>query len=141
MLTFAWRTNFVAFEKAIENLVEFIARFRCNSTIMIVTLLLVVSILSIVYVNGQTVEEFHAHGPTEFHDLALNKFMEMRKANPEINLNHDSPFLEQATRHAIRRGMRKADESFELKVYTCNDSWLLFFNNRLNYLFYVVLLT
>ena len=84
---------------------------------MITLLLLIVGLAAAVLsANSQVVEEFHAHGPTEFHDLALNKFLEMRKANPDLKLDHDSPFLKKATEHAIRRGMRKADSDFELKV-------------------------
>jgi hypothetical protein len=66
--------------------------------------------------DAQFVEEFHAHGPTEFHDLAINKFVEMRKADPNLKLDQDSPFMKLATDHAIRRGMRKPDEQFELRV-------------------------
>lgn len=79
--------------------------------------------------NALVVEEFHAHGPTEFHDLAINKFVEMRKANPDLKLDSESPFLKQATSHAIKRGMRKADEEYELRVrrsvIVCDDSSVL----------------
>jgi hypothetical protein len=77
---------------------------------------LLVVLAAVVCNNAQTVEEFHAHGPTEFHDLALNKFLAMRKANPDLKLDHDSPFLKSATEHAVRRGMRKPDHEFELRV-------------------------
>ena len=65
------------------------------------------------------VEEFHAHGPMEFHDLAINAFLEMKKSDPSISLGHDSPFLERATKHAIKRLARKPSEEFELKVKSC----------------------
>lgn len=68
------------------------------------------------FAQDAAVEEFHSHGPMEFHDLAINAFLEMKKADPSITLGQDSPFLERATKHAIKRLARKPNEEFELKV-------------------------
>lgn len=77
---------------------------------------LVATALLSVTISQDVVEEFHAHGPMEFHDLAINKFLEMKKADPTQNLSHDSAFLQLATKHAVKRLSRKPDEEFELRV-------------------------
>lgn len=63
---------------------------------------------------GQHVEEFHAHGPMDFHNQAMSKFLEMRKIDPKENLSYDGNFLKLANEHAIRRMSRKPDEAFIL---------------------------
>ena len=65
---------------------------------------------------SEHVEEFHAHGPMDFHNNAMNAFMEARKINPKENLSTDSPFLQRASQHAIKRLMRKPDDEFNLRV-------------------------
>jgi hypothetical protein len=55
----------------------------------------------------------------EFHDLAISAFLEMKKTDPTITLGHDSPFLDRATKHAVKRLARKPDTYFELKVNCC----------------------
>jgi len=74
----------------------------------------VLALLSLEYANSQPVEEFHAHGPMEFHDLAMGAFLELRKENPKENLSHDSTFMQQASAHAVKRLSRPPDENFEL---------------------------
>lgn len=82
--------------------------------------LVVLSVLAVRnFALDAAVEEFHSHGPMEFHDLAINAFLEMKKVDPTISLGHDSPFLERATKHAIKRLARKPNEEFELKVTYC----------------------
>jgi hypothetical protein len=65
---------------------------------------------------SQPVEEFQVHGPMDLHNLAMNKFMEMRKLNPQENLSYDGEFLQIANKHAVKRNSRKPDEAFSLRV-------------------------
>jgi hypothetical protein len=63
----------------------------------------------------EAIEEFHAHWPMEFHDLAMGAFLERRKIDPKENLSSDSPFMKLATEHAVKRLSRPPDESFQLQ--------------------------
>lgn len=65
---------------------------------------------------SQQVEEFQAHGPMDFHNNAMSAFLEARKLNPKENLSTDSPFLQRASQHAIKRLIRKSDDEFNLRV-------------------------
>jgi hypothetical protein len=74
--------------------------------------------------HAQHVEEFIAHGPMDFHNLAMNKFMEIRRKDPSVNLSHDGEFLKQGNKHAIRRMRRKPEEELSYQVhirFTCYD--------------------
>lgn len=62
------------------------------------------------------VEEFQASGPMDFHSLAMNNFLELRKKDPSVNLNHDGEFLKRANEHAIRRMRRRPDIELSLQV-------------------------
>ena len=79
-------------------------------------LFLVIYCIHICIFLSEHVEEFHAHGPMDFHNNAMNAFMEARKINPKENLSTDSPFLQRASQHAIKRLMRKPDDEFNLRV-------------------------
>jgi hypothetical protein len=68
--------------------------------------------------QSEQIEEFHSHGPMEFHDLAMGAFLERRKIDPKENLSADSPFMKLATEHAVKRLSRPPDEAFELQVVT-----------------------
>jgi hypothetical protein len=84
---------------------------------IIVSLLVCIVLISLCAETlGQKVEEFHAHGPMQFHDLAMGAFLEMRKINPKETLTGDSPFLQKASEHAVKRLSRRPDEDFELRV-------------------------
>ncbi|KAJ1402076.1 hypothetical protein B484DRAFT_234221 [Ochromonadaceae sp. CCMP2298] len=65
--------------------------------------------------QSEQIEEFHSHGPMEFHDLAMGAFLERRKIDPKENLSTDSPFMKLATEHAVKRLSRPPDEAFELQ--------------------------
>ena len=84
--------------------------------VMFISCVVIAAVLWQPAIQAQQVEEFHAHGPMEFHDLAMNAFLEMRKVNPKENLSHDSPFLQRAAQHAVKRLTKKPDEAFELRV-------------------------
>jgi len=66
--------------------------------------------------KAQHVEEFIAQGPMDFHNLAMSKFMEMRKKNPKESLDHDSEFMKMGNRHAVRRNRRKPEEELTYQV-------------------------
>ena len=90
-----------------------IASFKLRS----ICLILCVLISTLVnFTIGQIVEEFQVHGPMDLHNLAMNKFIEMRKVNPQENLSYDGEFLKAANQHAIKRNSRKPDEAFLLRV-------------------------
>lgn len=67
-------------------------------------------------VFGEMVEEFHVHGPTEFHENAMKSFMEQRRINPNITLDTNGEFLQKANEYAIKRGRRRPEEALKLKV-------------------------
>ncbi len=61
-------------------------------------------------------EEFTAYNPMEFHNLAMNAFMELRRKDPTVNLSTDGEFMKRGTAHAIRRGRRRPEEALTLRV-------------------------
>ena len=73
-------------------------------------------LLVAMHATAQPVEEFQAHGPMDFHNKAMDTFLAMRKANPDVNLSHDGEFLQRASKHAVKRLLRKPDEMFERTV-------------------------
>eukprot|EP01031_Cornospumella_fuschlensis_P043345 gene43345-52984_t len=64
---------------------------------------------------AQQVEEFFVHGPMDLHNNAMNTYMEMRKVNPNENLNSEGEFMKRANAHAIKRMRRKPDEALLLR--------------------------
>jgi hypothetical protein len=61
-------------------------------------------------------EEFTAYNPMEFHNLAMNAFMELRRKDPTVNLSTDGEFMQRGTAHAVRRGRRRPEEALTLRV-------------------------
>ncbi len=61
-------------------------------------------------------EEFTAYNPMEFHNLAMNAFMDLRRKDPTVNLSTDGEFMKRGTAHAIRRGRRRPEEALTLRV-------------------------
>lgn len=109
----------------------------CNSfNLEVVMLLKTVVLIGLSYLlsvrrsvsaqEAPLVEEFQVYGPTDFHQAAMNKFMELRRKNPNITLNSDGEFLKSANEYAIARGRRRPDEALKLRVSsTSNFSVLL----------------
>eukprot|EP01039_Chlorochromonas_danica_P003198 gene3198-3501_t len=64
---------------------------------------------------AEKIEEFFIYGPMELHQTAMNKFMEMRKADPSLTMGNDGEFMKLANEHAIRRLRRKPDEELVLR--------------------------
>eukprot|EP01038_Epipyxis_sp_PR26KG_P006439 gene6439-8859_t len=67
-----------------------------------------------VLIFSQVLEEFQVYGPMDFHNQAMNSFMELRKKDPTITLNYDGEFLKKASEHGTKRMLRKPDEAFQL---------------------------
>lgn len=99
----------------------------CNSfNLEVVMLLKTVVLIGLSYLlsvrrsvsaqKAPLVEEFQVYGPTDFHQAAMNKFMELRRKNPNITLNSDGEFLKSANEYAIARGRRRPDEALKLRV-------------------------
>jgi hypothetical protein len=64
----------------------------------------------------QPVEEILVHGPMDFHNTAMNTFLEMRRQNPNENLTSDGNFLQRANEHAVKRMRRRPDDELSMKV-------------------------
>ena len=62
-------------------------------------------------VRARNLEEFHVFGPTDFHDTAVDVFVQMRKQDKNINMEKDSPFMIAARNEAVNRySMRPEDD-------------------------------
>ena len=82
----------------------------------VLLVLLVWVSVSISFVVSGSVEEFHSHGPMDFHNMAMDKFVKIRKEDPTADLSHDGKFLSDGTEHAIKRGSRKSKDAFKLRA-------------------------
>lgn len=71
--------------------------------------------------SAQVVEEFHVYGPTDLQKAAVDKFVERHKEDPTETMGPDSPFMEQARLHAIKRGMTKSDEELVVRKVASID--------------------
>ncbi len=61
-------------------------------------------------------EEFHVYGPNDLHDYAMKVFLDIRKDNPDENLDYDSTFMIRARGAAVNRLNMVPEESLVLKV-------------------------
>ena len=66
--------------------------------------------------DDEPVEEFMLHGPMEFHDLAMDSFIQQRKKDPSFSIDYDSPFMQSARDHAVKRLMAKPEEDLRIRV-------------------------
>jgi hypothetical protein len=63
---------------------------------------------------ARNVEEFHVFGPTEFHDVAVDQFVQMRKQNKDLNMDKDSPFMIEARKEAVKRYSMRPEEDIKI---------------------------
>lgn len=100
------------------------AKFKVKMEVRLMWLSLLLMMMSWKLLQAQPVEEFAAHNPMEFHNIAMNAFMELRKQDPTQNLSYEGDFMKKANEHAVRRMRRKPEEALTLKVSRSRSSQL-----------------
>ena len=66
--------------------------------------------------GGGGVEEFHVFEPMELHDAAVDRLIKMRRADPKLSIEKDSPFMQEARLEAVKRYRMKAPAEIKTKA-------------------------
>lgn len=77
-------------------------------------LMMMMLLLCIIPTPTRCVEEFITHDPLELHKQSMEAYLQLRKEMPDINMDHDSPFMQRGKDYARSRNMLIADEDLKL---------------------------
>eukprot|EP01041_Mallomonas_annulata_P007399 gene7399-15106_t len=87
-----------------------------------ISLLVFIVLNYVVILDCQLVEQFHIHGPSDLHKVAVDTYLEERKKNPQEDLGENSNIMKRARDHAIKRFSTKAENELLIRRTTPGDS-------------------
>ena len=61
-------------------------------------------------------EEFHVFEPMELHDAAVDRLIKMRRVDPKLTIDKDSPFMQEARLEAVKRCRMRAPAEIKSKA-------------------------
>ena len=82
---------------------------------LVLVLLLLLGTRGEVRSGDDDLQEFHVYSPGSFQQLTLDYFMVRRKADPTETMEGNSPLMQQARAHAVKRLVTRAEEDLSMR--------------------------
>ena len=70
----------------------------------------------LVQTKSNQIEDFSLHSPTDLHDAAFDKYIKMRRTDPNVSFEDDSPIVKAAHENAVKRLCAKPNDEFSIVV-------------------------